>query len=302
MQNLLSEQEFTERFTDAIKAYDLNPTCKEPLVMELHYGDDEPVLTLSLKEAFANYRGTPEQLTEILEPFVQDLGWTVQEPRYPSKDLYEHSLPTLRNFYLTAPTANELATDGPSLKGPIVYEDVLKAPSEYVVMQFSLFKGGVYTPLRKGDTLPCIPNNNLLSQLSLHNLALSTEHAGITATPLQFDSLKAESYLVGLGDEQYKPSIAALSCIPPVMMSLEETFKAPDGIIAIMPSIDQLIISKNTDEQSICELGMLAQQLIRRTPTPLSALVWSYKKGNLEAVQSLDLQELQELQGDDFEL
>ncbi len=291
MQNLLNEQEFTERFTDAIKELDLSPTCKETLVMELHYGADEPVLTLSLREAFDNYRCNPEQLSEILHPFVQDLGWTIHEPRFLSKELYEHSLPTLRNFYLSAPTENELAKEEHSLKGPIVFEEVLKAPSEYIVMQFCLFSNAVYTPLRKGDTLRCIPNNTLLAQLSLHNLALCTEDAGITATPLQFDSLKAECYLVGLGDEKYKVSVAALSCIPPVMVSLEETFKATDGIIAIMPSADQLIVSKDTDEKSVCELGMLAQQLIRRTPNPLSQLVWSYKGGNLDAVQSLDLQE-----------
>lgn len=293
MPNLLSEQEFTEHFTEAIRDYKLSPYCKEPLLLELHYGAGEPVLTLSLKDAFLRYQSDPENLNEVLKPYLQDLGWTVHDPRYTSKDLYEHSLPTLRNVYLEALTENELGEAADSHKGPIVFEEVLKAPNEYIVMQFSYFKDGTYTALRKGDTLPCIPDNTLLAQLSLHNLALFSENAGITATPLKFESLKAQSWLVGLADEQYKPSIAALSCIPPVMASLEETFKAANGIIAILPAADQLIISIDTDEQSVVELGVLGQQLIKRAPNPLSSLVWSFKEGQLEAVQALDLQEVE---------
>lgn len=296
MPNLLSEQEFTERFTEAIRDYNLAPHCKEPLVLELHYGSDEPVLSLSLKEVFAHYQSEPEKLLELLEPYLQDLRWTIKDPRIASKDLYEHSLPVLRNFYLKPPDEDELGSRPDSPKGPIVFEDVLKAPNEYIVMQFNLFKDNAYTPLRKGDTLPCIPNPSLLAQLSLHNLALSTETAGITATPLQFESLSAQSYLIGLGDENFKNSIAALSCIPPVMASLEETFRARDGIIAIMPATDQLIVSNDTDDQAIVELGVLAQQLKLRSTNPLSSLVWVYREGNLDAVQALDLQQTENVQ------
>lgn len=295
MPDLLSEQEFTDRFTEAIRGFNLSPSCKEPLILELHYGGDEPVLNLSLKDAFERYKTEPEQLSEVLKPYIQDLGWTVQPPRYPSKELYQSCLPVLRNFSLFPPTEDELEKNP---KGPIVYEDVLKAPTEYIVMQFNYFKEGAYAPLCKGDTLPCIPDVQLLAQLSLHNLALATENASITATPLPFESLRAQSYLVGFADEAYKPSIAALSCIPQVMASLEETFQAEDGLIAIMPAQDQLIISVDTDEESIVELGVLAQQLLQRAPNPLSALVWTYQQGMLEAVQALDLRESLESQLD----
>ncbi|MBX9687710.1 MAG: hypothetical protein K2X27_13475 [Candidatus Obscuribacterales bacterium] len=291
MPNLMSEQEFTERFTERIQSFNLAPRCKENLVLELNYGPEEPLLCLSLKEAFLRYQELPAQLEDHFRPYIQDLRWTVASPRYKSKELYEQSLPVLRNFYLEPPTDDELADSEASPKGPIVYEDLLKAPSEYIAMQFNIFKDEIYTALRKGDTLPCIPDKTLLAQLSLHNLALATESAGITATPLQFESLKAQSWLIGLGDEKYKKSISALSCIPPVMASLEETLKARNGLIAIMPASDQLIVSINNDEQSVCELGVLAQQLRDRAPNRLSAFVWTYQEGNLEAVQSLDLQE-----------
>jgi hypothetical protein len=291
MPNLLTEQEFTDRFTDAISRYELSPTCKEQLVLELHYGGDEPVLTISLKEAFARYQVNPDDLSGILAPFIQDIGWTMQEPHYSSKEVYEHSLPTLRNFFLAPPTTEELAEGGDSPKGPIVFDEVLKCPTEQVVMQFSIFKDDAYTPLCKGDILPCIPDAGLLAGMALHNLALATESGGITATPLQFETLKARSWLIGLGEEKYRSSIAALSCIPQVMDSLEETFKARTGLIAIMPAIDQLIVSIDTDNEFVCELGVLAKQLVRRAPEPLSSLIWSFNEGTLESVQSLELTE-----------
>ncbi len=289
MPDLLSENEFTERFREAIEDYNLAPSCKEPLILELHYGDDEPVLNLSLKEAYARYQANAEPLAQIFEPYLKDLNWTIQEPRYASKELYEHCLPVLRNFDSTPPDEFELEK---SPKGPIVFEDVLKAPNEYVVMQFNIFKDSTYLPLHKGDTLPCIPDANLLAQLSLHNLALATEERGITATPLQFESLRARSYLVGLADERYKPSVAALSCITAVMASLEETLQSQNGLIAVMPAQDQLIVSIDNNEESIVELGVLAQQILKRSAVPLSSLVWTFEQGQLKAVQALSLQEL----------
>jgi hypothetical protein len=291
MPNLLTEQEFTERFTEAISQYKLSPGCKESLMLELHYGADEPVLTLSLRDAFARYQSQPDELASVLEPYIQDIGWTVQTPRYASKEIYEHSLPTMRNFYLSPPGADELAESGHSPKGPIVFEEVLKTPAELIIMQFHLFKNDTYTPLHKGDVLPCIPDATMLAQLSLHNLALFSETAGITATPLQFESLKARAWLINLGDEKYNPSVASLTSIAPVMSSLEETLRAHNGLIAIVPATDQLIVSIDTGEEYLCELGVLAKQLLMRAPIPLSSLIWTFSEGKLQAVQSLELTE-----------
>ena len=294
MPELMSEQEFTDRFTEAIKGYKLSPRCKEPLVMELSYGEDEPVLTLSLKDAFTRYQSEPEKLDELMRPFIEDLAWTVQEPRYSSKDLYELTLPTLRNFYSNAPTEPELSSDPDCPKGPIVFEQVLKAPTEFLVLQFHIFKDDKYVPLRKGDILPCMPDPATIVRMSLNNLAVKTEVAGLTATPLQFDNLKARAWLIGLGDDRFSQSIAALTCISQAMKSLEETFKGENGLIAIIPSADQLIVSIDTDEQSVAELGVLARQLAAQSSAFLSTFIWSFKDGNLQAVQSLDLQEIAE--------
>lgn len=288
MADTLSETEFTQRFIDQIQSLNLDAQCKEPLTLELHYGGDEPVLNLSLKEAYEQYKSSPDKLSETMAPYIQDLKWTAQTPRIPSKDLYQHCIPTLRNFMVFPPTESELTL---SDKGPIAYEDVLKAPTEHILMQFNYYEEGIYTPLCKGDTLPCIPDQKLLAQLSLHNLALATEAGGITCTPLPFENLRSKAYLVGFGDDRIRPSIAALSCIPQVMASLEETFRARHGLIAIMPAQDQLIISVDTDEQALVELGVLAQQLASRAPIPLSKLIWSFDEGNLAAVQALDLEE-----------
>ncbi len=289
MPDTLSENEFTQRFIDQIQSLNLDAQCKEPLNLELHYGEDEPVLNLSLKDAYNQYQAEPQRFDEIMAPYFQDLKWTAETPRILSKDLYQHCLPTLRNFMVFPPTESELTLNS---KGPISYEDVLKAPTEHIVMQFNYYEEGIYTPLCKGDTLPCIPDQKLLAQLSLHNLALATEAGGITCTPLPFENLRSKSYLVGFGDERIRPCSAALSCIPQVMASLEETFRARHGLIAIMPAQDQLIISVETDEQALVELGVLAQQLASRAPIPLSKLIWSFDEGNLAAVQALDLEEI----------
>lgn len=296
MANLLSENEFTERFTEAIKDFKLEPKLKESLTLELHYGNDEPVLTLSLKDMFARYQAEPEKLEEFMQPYLQDLSWTVQEPRHKSKDIYEKSLPLLRNFFAVAPSEEELSGSFFLSKGPIVFEEVLKTADEYLVMQFAVFQGAAFTALCKGDTLPCIPDNTLLTQLSLHNLALCTESAGLTAVPLQFESLKARCWLIGFGDEALKPAVAALSCIPQVMNSLEETFKSESGLIAILPTSDQLIVSIDTNDEAIVELGVLGRQITSRSENPLSSMVWTYQSGNLVAVQALDLQEVKDSQ------
>lgn len=291
MSQILTEDEFTDRFTDLIRDYDLSPRCKEPLVLELSYGENEPVLTLSLKDAFQRYKEDPEKLESSLKPFIEDLGWTVQKPRYASKEVYELTLPVLRNFYTRPPVETEMGSDPACPKGPIVFEQVLKAPNEFLVLQFSLYKDEQYVPLRKGDVLPCMPDTSLIIRMALNNLALKTESAGLTATPLQFDNLRARSWLIGLNDEKLKPSIAALTCITQVMKSLQDTFNGENGLIGIIPSDDQLIVSIDTNDEAVVELGVLARQLIERTETPLSSFVWVFKDGNLEAVQALELQQ-----------
>lgn len=291
MPELLSEDDFTERFTDKIRAYHLAPAWHEPLVLQLHYGESEPVLTISLRSAYESYKEDPVRLDEVMEPFVRDLGWTIQKPRLSSKEIYEQTLPVLRNFVAEPPTASEVDTEPSGYKGPIVFEDLLRSQTEYVVIQFELPRDGAHMALRRGDIIPCSPDSKIISKLALNNLALMVQKHGLTATPLKFESLSLRAFMIGLGGDPLPEQVPAMICVPEIMRSLDESLKATSGLIAIMPSKDQLIISIDTEDTAVCELGVLAQQLKERAPKKLSSYVWGFKDGVLTGVQAIELEE-----------
>ncbi len=291
MPELLSEEDFTERFIDKISDYALEPKMREPLVLDLHYGVDEPVLTISLQAVYEQYVENPPRFHEVMEPFVRDLRWTVQDPRYPSKDIYEMTLPILRNFVVSPPTPHEAGTDPSSQKGPIVFEDLLRSPAEYVVIQFKLPRGEEEVALRRGDIIPCSPDAKVISKLAFNNLALAVQKHGLTATPLKFETLSVRAWLIGLGSSSLPDHVPAMICVPEIMRSLEESLRAENGLIAILPSCDQLIVSSDIEDTAVCELGVLAQQLFLRADEKLSSFVWCFKGGSLTGVQAVELEE-----------
>lgn len=292
MPEQLSEVDFTERFTEKIRPYDLAPNMKEPLVVELHYGEEEPVLTISLKSAYESYREDPSRLHDVMDPFVRDLGWTVQDPRYTSKEIYENTLPVLRNFIAEPPSAAEVDVEPSGHKGPIVFEDLLRSQGEYVVIQFELARGGGSpVTLRRGDIIPCSPDSKIISKLAFNNLALIVQKHGLTATPLKFESLSVRAWLIGLGGDPLPDQVPAMICVPEIMNSLDESLHATDGLTAILPSKDQLLVSIDTEDTAVCELGVLAQQLKQRASRKLSSFVWSFKNGVLSGVQAVELEE-----------
>jgi hypothetical protein len=292
MPELLSEDDFTDRFTDKIREYDLAPSAKEPLVLELHYGGDEPVLTISLKTAYQQYMEQPSRLDEVIEPFVRDLGWTVQMPKFSAKDIYETTLPTLRNFMVTPPTADEVDMEpSSSRKGPIVFEDLLRSATEYIAIQFYLPQPGNLVALRRGDIIPCSPDSKVISKLAFNNLAMAVQKNGLTATPLKFESLTIHSWLIGLGAGLLPQQVPAMICVPEIISSLEDSLKATTGLTAILPSRDQLIVSIDCEDTAVCELGVLARQLWQRAPEKLSSFVWCFKDGALTGVQAVELEE-----------
>lgn len=289
MPDLFSEEEFTERFTQHLTGLSVTAKYDTPLIIHLHYGENEPVLTISLKDAYKEYQNDPEKFESIVYPFLQDIRWTAQEPRHGAQNIYEHIIPILRNFTEMPPLPEEMENNS---KGPIAYTEVLRTNHEYLVAQFMLHQEGKdEVPLRRGDVLSCMPDPAALTQLAFRNMAQIIDTDGISAFPLQFESLKARSWLVGLGQEKHNQLVSSLTCIPQAMLSLEETLQATEGIIAIIPSRDQLIVSIDVDEQSMYELGMLAQQLRERAPYPLSSLIWKFKGGALEGVQALEMEE-----------
>lgn len=287
----LSEEQFTERFTEKISDYALSPTVRETLVLELHYGEDEPVLTISLRAAYEQYIDNLERLDELLDPFVRDLRWTIQHPRYSSKDIYETTLPVLRNFAVSPPTASEADIDPSSQKGPIVFEDLLRSVTEYVVIQFVLPQGSQSIALRRGDIIPCSPDSKVVNKLAFNNLALAVQKLGLTATPLRFETLNLRAWLIGLGGNSLPSHVPAMICVPEIMRSLEDSLSAQMGLIAILPSTDQLIVSIDTEDTAVCELGVLAQQIFQRATEKLSSFVWCFKDGALTGVQAVELEE-----------
>lgn len=291
MPEQLSEDDFTERFTDKIRDYHLAPAWNEPLVLQLHYGTDEPVLTISLRSAYEAYKEDPLRLDEVMEPFVRDLGWTVQSPRLSSKEIYEQTLPVLRNFVAEPPTPSEVDTEPSGYKGPIVFEDLLRSQTEYVVIQFELPRDGATVPLRRGDIIPCSPDSKIINKLALNNLALMVQKHGLTATPLKFENLSLRAFMIGLGGDPIPEQVPAMICVPEIMRSLDESLQGNGGLIAIMPTKDQLIVSIDTEDTAVCELGVLAQQIKDRATNKLSSYVWSFKDGVLSGVQAIELEE-----------
>lgn len=291
MPNLLTEQEFTERFTTKLRTLPLGVESSTPLAIELHYGADEPALSLALQDAYSEYQEDPDKLESITELFLKDLHWTVQEPRYGYKKVVESILPILRNFVEMPPAPSELDSDPNCPKGPIAYTEVLRTTHEYITAQFVMKEDDKYIPLRRGDVLPCLPNPGALTEAAFHNLAAVIDQDGISAFPLGFDSLKLSAWLIGLTHEHNKALVAALVCIPQAMLSIEETLGAKEGIVVVIPSQDQLIVSIDVDEESTCQLGLLCRQLQERAPYPLSTLIWKFKNGALEGVQAMEMDE-----------
>ncbi|MBY0357947.1 MAG: hypothetical protein K2W82_08085 [Candidatus Obscuribacterales bacterium] len=291
MPDVMSEDEFTQRFRERLAGLPIVFNNASPLTLDLSYGENEPVLKLSLQDAYNRYHANPADLDNILEPFIQDLTWTAQEPRYGAQVVYENVVPVLRNFVANPPSPDELGSGSDCPKGPIVYTEILRSEHEYLVAQFMLHKDGKNTPLRKGDVLSCLPDAETLTQISFRNISAIIEKDGISAFPLKFESLQIQAWLVGLNFEENKELISSLICIPQAILSLEETLEAKDGLIAVIPSNDQMIISNAVDEESMCALGLLAKQVSERIASPLSSLLWKFKGGNLEGVQALELAE-----------
>jgi hypothetical protein len=106
------------------------------------------------------------------------------------------------------------------------------------------------------------------------------------------ENFKARCYMAGLRDPKHKNLTASLMMAKAVMQKLEESVQASDGLICAAPATDQLLISADTDETSVCELGLLAQFLKRQASSPISSFVWRFRGGVLERVQTVDTTEM----------
>src|SRR5262245_45326369 len=100
MPDLLTESEFTEHFMAQLAPFEIPMASPQSLVVELNYGEGEPVLAIPISNVYEQYVSTPEQLDSLIEPYIVEIGWTVQPPRYPARQVFESTMPIMKDILL----------------------------------------------------------------------------------------------------------------------------------------------------------------------------------------------------------
>jgi hypothetical protein len=288
MTEILSDIDFTHRLLD--KLDDLKGvgiSAPEPLNIQLNYGEGEPQLTIKLDNIYEEYKSNPAQLDVLLQPFVTEVGWTVRGPRVPAREVATLAMPLMRDLHKDPFPEPEMA----SVKGPIVYQELVERPEERVVVQFILKKETDILSLHTGDVLPCFPDPKEVAMVAVQNLRQLVIDVGLTLSEFPVENFQSVPWSVGFRTEDAKQLLSALVIVPEVMKTLESTLNSPDGLIAAIPARDILLLSTNLEDTGVCELGLLAQYLKDQAEHPVSSFVWRFKGGLLERVQTVELEE-----------
>lgn len=290
MTNALNEADFTSHVAQKLGELDVAVDSPEPLVVSIQYGENEPLLTLRLDSAYDEYKADPQQLDVILLPLVTEVGWTVNGKRYTFADIAEHSLPLMRDLMRNPFEESEGGT-GEAPKGPLIYQELVNRPEERVIAQFVLAKNEVVMPLHTGDMLRSYPDPNQFGAVVVQNLRRQVVEIGLTLSEYQIENFGATPWLVGFRGGRFRQFIASLIIVPEVMSTLEKTINSTNGLAAILPSRDKLIITSNLEETAICEMGLLAKYLKDESDEPVSSFVWHFQDGALKRVQTIELAE-----------
>jgi len=77
---------------------------------------------------------------------------------------------------------------------------------------------------------------------------------------------------------------------------LEQNLGAVNGILVIIPTRDQMFVTTRVDEQSMGEMGLLAnfikEEALKSQPNEaLSSLIWSFKNGELTGLQTVKVED-----------
>lgn len=299
MANQLNEADFTQLVVDKLSALSLKADAPEPLTMRVEYGEGEPTLTLRLHSAFDEYKQSPDELDIILLPLLTEVGWTVNGTRYTFADIQNHALPVLRDLKRKPFEADESSSDKVASKGPIVYQELVNRPEERIVAQFVLAKAEVIRPLHTGDMLRSYPDPNQFSSNAVQNLRRVAQEIGLTLSEYQIENFGALPWSVGFRGGAYRQFVAALITVPDVMATLEKTINSEQGLVAILPARDKLIITSHMEDTAICEMGLLAKYLKDEAEDPVSCFVWHFKDGALRRVQTVELADNQEQQDEE---
>lgn len=289
MTNLLNEPDFTAAVADKLRTYDnIEISTPEPLVISIIYSADEPHLTLKLASLYDEYKVAPEKMDVTVQPLLTEVGWTVKGTRYTFQDISEHTLPLIRDIKKKPYTPQETAGIGAS-KGPLVYQELVNRPEETVVVQLVMAKNELVVPLYAGDMLRSFPEPAQLASTAVQNLRRHVLEIGLTLSEYKIENFEATPWLVGFRGGRFRQFLASLIAVPEVMSTLEKTLNAQNGLVAIMPARDQLLVSVNIEEQAIAEIGLLAKYLKDEADDPCSAFIWHFKDGVLQRVQTIDV-------------
>lgn len=298
MANVLTAEDFTANLVERLKPLNLEIVVPQPLVVELHYGQDEPVLSVPLKTAYDQYVASPEKLDEFILPYVTEISWTIQPPRYRAREIYERTMPLMRDLTRdpVLQDGEKITRDGKEMvmrlpKGPVLYNDLITREDEHLVVQYVLEREDGLVELHRGDVLNCFPEPTQIAEISMQNLARRALESGLTTRIYKIENFQTEPVLIGFRDESLTNYAASLVNIHDVMLALEKNLEATDGLIAAIPARNQLFVGTKVDEQAVCELWLLARHLKAEASAPASSLVWKFKDGEIIGVQTVNLKE-----------
>jgi hypothetical protein len=290
MPEVLSPSDFTAQVAERLEPYRLSVSTPEPLLITVLYGEHEPVLTLKLEQIYEEYQKDPEKLSALVQPMVTEVGWTVNGTRYSFTDIAESSFPLMRDL-LRNPLTEEESGAAAGSKGPLLFQELVKREEEQVIVQFVMAKNGLVKPLFTGDMLRSYPEPEQFTGNAVRNLRALVLGLGLTLSEYKMENINASPWLVGLRGGSHREFLASLITVPEVMRTLQQTLNAPDGLVAILPSREQLLVSAAQDEDTIVEMGLLAQYLKEESQEPVSSFIWHFNEGLLKRVQTIDVRQ-----------
>lgn len=298
MPELLNENEFTAHFKTKLASLSIDTRSPKPLVVELHYGDNEPVLSIPLSSVYEQYAKAPHDLDQLIDPYLTEIGWTVEAPRYTARQIFDRTMPLMRDL-MAEPLAQHGQTtviDGKEVvlrlpKGPLLVQDLVARQDERLVVQFVLDLDGEKHELHRGDVLACFPEPAQITTIAVQNLGKKALESGLTTRPFKVVNMQTEPLLVGFRSEGGEDYVASLVNVADVMLALERNVEAKEGMIVIIPSREQLLITTRVDDTAVTEMWLLARHLKAEASHPVSGLIWRFKEGDITAIQTVNLQE-----------
>ncbi len=298
MADILTAEGFSENLAERLRVFNLSVAVAEPLEVEISYGDDQSVMMIPLKTVYEQYVSAPETLERLIAPYITEVGWTVQLPRYPARQIFENTMPLMRDLVQSplVQHGEKIERAGVDIvirlpKGPVLYSELVTREDEHLVVQYMIEKDGELLDLHRGDVLTCFPEPDQIVEIAMNNLRSRVLESGLTTRIYKVENFETEPVLIGFRQEHLADYAASLINIQDVMQALERNLEAKNGLIAAIPARNQLFVGTQLDEQAVCEMWLLARHLKTEASIPASSLVWKFKDGEITGVQTVSLKE-----------